>query len=721
MALENKTISEINEAIINQIEAQISQTIPILPISFTRILAKILAGVFLILYKVAQKLFLDIFVSTASFKETTIFGKKVTPLIEWGVVVGAGQPQTAIQTELKIEVTVNDIGETLPSGTQFISTLNGLIYITQTDYILTAGPDAIDVICTTGGSDGNLEVGQTLTLINTLGIIDNDADITDILITGVDAESEASYRQRVVERFQLQPQGGALADYRLWASEVEGVLQTYIYTGDPGNVLIYVAGDIDLYSDRIPDSALLLLIGAACTYDPITGKATRKQVTAIIDPDGDETYGNVLPITVKLFDVIIFDLDVEDEADVMDQIEEALEAFFLEKEPYILGLSVLPRRDIVSRVNVIGIIDDIVNANNGSFSDALIYEKDTYMAVAHDTSPYITIYKRSGDVFTKLADPADLPAGAGRGFSFSANGVYMAVAHYTSPYITIYKRSGDTFTKLADPASLPTGNGQLCAFSSDDTYLAVSYTTSPYITIYKRSGDTFTKLADPASLPASTGYACAFSSDDTYLAVAHPTSPYITIYKRSGDTFTKLADPASLPTGNGYACAFSSDGTYLAVGHSTSPYITIYKRSGDTFTKLADPASLPTGIVRGCIFSSDDTYLAVSHIGSPYITIYKRSGDTFTKLADPASLPAGNGQLCAFSSDNIYFAVAHSYSPYITIYKRSVDTFTKLADPASLPTGDGYGVMFSTGGLINFHTLEEGQLAQLDLLDFQDS
>ena len=45
--------------------------------------------------------------------------------------------------------------------------------------------------------------------------------------------------------------------------------------------------------------------------------------------------------------------------------------------------------------------------------------------------------------------------------AFSSDDTYMAVAHQNSPFITIYKRSGDTFTKLADPATLPTGTWQM--------------------------------------------------------------------------------------------------------------------------------------------------------------------------------------------------------------------------------------------------------------------
>ena len=273
-------------------------------------------------------------------------------------------------------------------------------------------------------------------------------------------------------------------------------------------------------------------------------------------------------------------------------------------------------------------IDDDHLLVNGPIKEAGQIEK-TY-SITDDSDYWGFFFFIGGDatrdlICDALPDPATLPSDDTRGCAFSSDDTYLAVAHLASPYITIYKRSGDTFTKLADPGTLPTGNGRGCAFSSDDTYLAIAHDTSPYVTIYKRSGDTFTKLADPASLPTDTGRNCYFSSDDTYLAVAHSTSPYITIYKRSGDTFTKLADPAALPAGNAWDCAFSSDDTYLAVAHATSPYITIYNRSGDTFTKLADPASLPAGTGYGCDFSSDDTHLAVAHVTSPYVTIYKRS------------------------------------------------------------------------------------------------
>ena len=133
-------------------------------------------------------------------------------------------------------------------------------------------------------------------------------------------------------------------------------------------------------------------------------------------------------------------------------------------------------------------------------------------------------------VAVKLANPAPLPAGSGTGCAFSPDGVYLSVSHGTTPFVTIYKRAGDVFTKLANPAALPPGFGLGCAFSPDGVYLSVAHDITPFVTIYKRAGDVFTKLADPAALPTGYGFDCAFSPDGIYLSVAHDVTPFVTIY-----------------------------------------------------------------------------------------------------------------------------------------------------------------------------------------------
>lgn len=56
----------------------------------------------------------------------------------------------------------------------------------------------------------------------------------------------------------------------------------------------------------------------------------------------------------------------------------------------------------------------------GIFGGSVVpVEMASHLAVAHDNSPYLTLYKRNGDTFDKLPDPSALPAGVGRGVAFS--------------------------------------------------------------------------------------------------------------------------------------------------------------------------------------------------------------------------------------------------------------------------------------------------------------
>ena len=309
------------------------------------------------------------------------------------------------------------------------------------------------------------------------------------------------------------------------------------------------------------------------------------------------------------------------------------------------------------------------------------------------------------DSFTKLADPSTLPPNSAQAVSYSNNGRYLVAAHQSSPYVTAYVRSGNSLTALSSSAfdTLPSGTVYSIAFTQDDQYLALgaysatSGTNNLYV--YKVQGDTFTKIADPTSLPAGNNVqGLSWSPDGAYLAVGTNSSDFLMVYKRSGDTLSALT-VASQPSTPVRSAKFSPDGAYLAVGHNTSPYITMYKRSGDTFTPLASPFSVgATGQVWGVDFSRDGTYFAAAHATFPYLSIYKRSGDTFTKLSNPSTLPSSQGNAVHFSASGSYLAVAHNNSPYLSIYKRSGDTFTKLTNPSTLPAGNGSGAAFSPDG-----------------------
>lgn len=367
MALQQKTTKEIYDLIIAQMKSEFGKDISILPKSFISILATVLAGVFMILYKSCNWIFLQIFVSTASYEEVSILGKTISPLSEWGRLIGVGDPTPATQSIVSARVKVVQKNNSIFSGTQFISNLNGLTYITTESYTFTKDEETIFLTCAEAGAKGNLSEDDILNIVNPLGFIEDSVEVISLIQVGIDKESESSYRKKIKERFQLQPEGGALSDYRTWANETAGVINSYIYTGDPGNVLVYVLADPAIYPDRVPDRALLKKVGQNIDIDPATGLATRRPVTAIIDPDADESYKNIRAVKVVEFDVEILKLEVSSEAEVIKLIKEAIEDYFLEREPYLKGLSLPPAKNIINETNIIAIVDDIVENYNGNF------------------------------------------------------------------------------------------------------------------------------------------------------------------------------------------------------------------------------------------------------------------------------------------------------------------------------------------------------------------
>jgi hypothetical protein len=317
------------------------------------------------------------------------------------------------------------------------------------------------------------------------------------------------------------------------------------------------------------------------------------------------------------------------------------------------------------------------------------------LAVASQSSPFINVYNRSEDTFTKLSNPASLPSisGSQQHIAINRDGTSIAIGGGTSPYIHIYNRSGDTLTKLSNPGTLPPAEVHGIAWNHSGTSLACVHDGSPYVTIYNRSGNTFTKLSNPATLPGGGGEGVAWNHDGTSLAVAfYGATNGILVYNRSGDTFSVAQDlSVGSPT---FSVAWNHNGTSLVAGLANSPYVKIFNRSGDTFTAVSNPATLPPQAGYGVAFNHDGTSLAVASPSTPYVTIYNRSGDTFTKLSNPATLPPAAAQDVTWNHDGTSLAVLHNSSPYITIYNRTGDTFTKIANPASLPPSAARALQF---------------------------
>lgn len=372
MSLTTPTTKDVSDNIIAQLESSLNQTIPLLPKSFMRVLSKALAAVFIILYKYGGFIFLQVFVQTASAKETLINGKTVIPLVEWGRLIGIGDPIAATQAELLIDITVTNQVGSLPSGSQLINADNGVTYITIGAVLLDAAIVQATIRAVSdqaggggAGAIGNLDPGAIVSFANSLANVARDAVVDSQTVTGADAESTDAYRQRIIDRFQKLPQGGAYADYELWGEEAAGIINIYPYTSDdPGQVDVYVEADTAIDPDGIPTGAQLQAVLDLIDFDE-NGLASRRPANAL---------ANTLAITRTGFDAEVSDLVVDNLAAVQADIQAAVTEFFLNAAPFIDGLTIPPRKDRITRAGLIGLVEDIVTAANGTFTTVTFVE-----------------------------------------------------------------------------------------------------------------------------------------------------------------------------------------------------------------------------------------------------------------------------------------------------------------------------------------------------------
>lgn len=371
MSLDPKTTAQVYELITSQLEGAFSRSVRFLPKSFLRVQAKVLAAVYVQLYKYGAFIFLQMFVRTASDKDTEVLGETVNPLKFWGRLIGVGDPKAATAAELEVTVSVLVLDSVLVSGTQLLAPSNGVTYLVVGDVLLNSAnvPVRIRAYADQSGGDGsgtvgNLENGDVVDFVSPPVFVASQTVVSDQLVTGAEGESSEAYRQRILDRFQKRPQGGAYADYELWGEEVAGIINVYPYTGDlPGTVELYseATPESSGNEDGIPTQAQLDAVAASVELDQ-SGLASRRPAGAFVISN---------PITRTSFDIQVTGITgVDNLAAVRASITAALEELFLLAEPFIPGLSIPPRRDQISRTRISATVEDIVTAAGGTFTGA---------------------------------------------------------------------------------------------------------------------------------------------------------------------------------------------------------------------------------------------------------------------------------------------------------------------------------------------------------------
>jgi uncharacterized phage protein gp47/JayE len=153
----------------------------------------------------------------------------------WGV---ARKPATFAEFTATVTGTA---GVTIPVNRVY-RRADGREYSTQAAVTL---PGTITLVAVLAGKEAEVEVGDSLSILSPIAGLDSEAVVASIITEPEDAEDDASYQARIVDRIQNPPSGGTATDYRQWAVAVPGITRAWVMPGGlgPGTVVVYAVSD----------------------------------------------------------------------------------------------------------------------------------------------------------------------------------------------------------------------------------------------------------------------------------------------------------------------------------------------------------------------------------------------------------------------------------------------------------------------------------------------
>jgi len=239
----------------------------------------------------------------------------------------------------------------------------GKLFILESEYICNGTNDVVEVRSLESGSDSLLSVGNELTITEPVIGVDSTVVVKSITQVPLQSETIDEYRKKIIDAIQLEPQGGAKTDYRLWAQDAQGVRQVYPYVkqSSAGTVQVFVEAKSNDSIDGLgtPSAFLLNSVREVIIMDPDNTKPInergRKPMQCILE---------VLPITLRPVDVIIVGLQ-ENNLDIQDLLKTNIRLFLNEIRPFIDGAELLRNKnDILYAGRLQGVISDSLGSGN---------------------------------------------------------------------------------------------------------------------------------------------------------------------------------------------------------------------------------------------------------------------------------------------------------------------------------------------------------------------
>ncbi len=358
------TYIELYNDILSDLETQMQVSIPIFGKNFLRALAVVQAGKLWLYYKAIANVQKNIFIDTA--EPESIGGT----LERFGRVKLNREPFSARAGGYVVTVT-GSIGAIIPAQSTFKSddtVINsGKLFILDSAYTLVATTDSITIRALEAGNDSKLNIGDTLTATAPIALVDSIVTVSAETIEPSAEENIEDYRDKALDAYRLEPQGGAATDYRLWSADAQGVKQSYPYakTGVVNEINLFVEATIaDSIDGKGTPSALLLTdVEEVVEFDPDTTRPTyergRRPLGVIV---------NFLPVTVLNVDVTINGF-VGLTVDIQNAIELSLIDEINLVRPFVAACDILDEKnDILDSNKIISII---LNTRPGSVFGAI--------------------------------------------------------------------------------------------------------------------------------------------------------------------------------------------------------------------------------------------------------------------------------------------------------------------------------------------------------------
>lgn len=283
-----------------------------------------------------------------------------------GLIYLNRQPKPATDGYFKIKLT-GIAGSDIRSGLTFKSnddSLNpGKLFITDSAYEMISTNDEIEIRSLEAGLSSSLAIGNQLTITEPVFGVEQTVEVTEIISLPIESESIEVYRKAIIDAIQLEPQGGAKTDYRLWASDAQGVRTVYPFVkeNEAGVVQIFVESTKIDSLDQLGTPTVFMIndVKDVLEFDPDNTKPLnergRRPIQAILE---------VLPITLKPVDVTIINIQQND-GDITDSIRTNLEIYLQDIRPFIAGADLARNKnDILNTARLQGVVADTLGNTN---------------------------------------------------------------------------------------------------------------------------------------------------------------------------------------------------------------------------------------------------------------------------------------------------------------------------------------------------------------------